>query len=315
MNAIFIKDQIKRLKSIIDDTAKVAFYPSSGTAINYLNFNHIPVDFVICSDYTHAQGIHQGKIITVKADNNLCLRIIIEAGIKLDAIFAIQDGAIQGGNYEWVNSVGFLSRLLPALKERFILVNNKDYHHYRSFDEGPVKLLGATNNTAAYRNGVYSTYATNVQEYTIVEYEKEYFDSSDHQINNNIKIIIKRKSIWEEIEDLDAAFINTNNENKYKDSLSNYWPNYYKPIKIYNLEGYSSGLPILGLLHSANHKQIKTIGIIPMVGTSERPDFLDKYYENVYLQIKQWTFKYPETIIFYHIDKNDFKYFYQKIES
>lgn len=307
--------QIERLKKIILDSHKVAFYPSSGTNINILKFSNIPVDFVICSDYNHNREIQQGKIITIKADNNLCLRIIIESGIKLDSIFAIQDGAIDGGNYEWVNSVGFLGRALPALNDRFILVNNEHYESYTSFDKGPVKNLGSNIKTDTYKLGKYSTYAPITNNYKIEEYEKEYYEAIQPYNSEHPQIIIKRKSIWEDIEQLDAVFINTKTDNNFKTSLTNYWPDIFKPNKIYDLQDFSTGDAIQSLLDFANSKQFETIGLTPMAYYNNRHLRMNDFYKEVYQLITTWNYVFPKKVIFYHFDKNDYQYLYNAING
>ena len=126
------KLNIDRLKKIIPTNSRVAFYPSAGINVEAFDFSKLPLDFVICCDY----GIEQkqvGNIITVKAENNTCLRLILEAEIKLSAIIAIQDGFFGGGNYEFINSIGFLGRLLPAMKKKFIFINNAGNNSYHDF--------------------------------------------------------------------------------------------------------------------------------------------------------------------------------------
>jgi len=158
--------KIKRLKKLIPEDSKVGFYPSAGTNVEAFDFSKIPLDFVICCDY----GIREkqlGKIIAVKAENNTCLRIILDAGIKLDAIFAIQDGFFGGGNHEFINSIGFLSRVLPALKDKFVLVNNPSNSSYHDFSKGPIKRFKRMKNSL-YREGIYSTYDHDVNKYLLL---------------------------------------------------------------------------------------------------------------------------------------------------
>jgi hypothetical protein len=50
-------------------------------------------------------------------DNNHTQRRILEANIKLDGLITINDGCMEGGNYECINREEWIDRIRPALKE------------------------------------------------------------------------------------------------------------------------------------------------------------------------------------------------------
>lgn len=307
----FILEQVSRIKRIVPVNARIGFYPSSGTVIENFNFDSLPLDFIICSDYD-IQEKHVGKIITVKAENNTCLRIILESGLKLDAIFAIQDGFFGGNNFEFVNSVGFLSRLLPALKNKFILVNNARNKSFHDFGSAPVKQIKARKEIEMYRTGIYSTFDRNVKSYKVVKYQKDYPKFKNIKIDEFRSIRVYRKSIWEDQKVLDGIFINTleNKSGKKKESLMHYWPNDYLADKICDINSYTTEGSLIPLLKFANESSMKRIGITPFAERKNTNRSPDEIYQAL-KEILAWHCKYPEQINFYHLDKGDYEQLYK----
>ena len=311
-----IKLSISRLKENIPDGATIGFYPSSGNYLEAFNFDEIPLDYVICCDNSIEEQ-QSGKIITVRADNNLCLRFIIEAGLKLDAIFAIQDGFVEGDNYELVNSVGFLSRSLPALNDVFVLVNNPHNKNYRDFNYGPIKKLRSNKTTEQYRRGKYSAYDLNVNGYIIQRYKKDYKTSVRIEISDGYSFKIERKSIWEDQNRLDGIFIFKENRltGKYKKSLQNYWPEDYMPKLLHDIFEITEEGNIKDLLRYAEKKSLKRIGVVPFAKGRERVANINGVYEQMIKDIENWPGDYPHQIRFYHLDKSDFQPVYTYINE
>jgi len=307
-----INKKIERLKNLIPVNSLIGFYPSSGTNIKAFDFSKLPLDYVICSDYNIKEE-KIGKIITFKGDNNLCLRVIIESGIKLDAIFAVQDGAIQGGNHEYVNSVGFLGRLLPALKNTFVLVSN--IRNYFSFDRGPITQV-EYEGIGIYRQAIYSTYDLDVNNYEIKCFNINNVAPHSINITGEKKIRIFRKSIWQDQTKLDAIFKGTRDRGTgdEKIALMEYWPSSYMHDKLFNIFDLTKQGSIIPLLNFCNEKKLNTIGLVPFVAGA----CVDRRYNRIvrtgYLQLheeyRDWNEVYPKEIILYHFDSNDFAELY-----
>lgn len=316
MEEFDFKSNVDRLKQLIKSDSRVAFYPSAGTHVEAFDFLKLPLDFVICCDY----GVEQkqlGKIITVKAENNTCLRIILEAGIKLDAIFAIQDGFHEGGNFEFINSIGFLGRLLPALKDKFVLVNNPGNSSYHDFSSGPIKKLRNTKNASLYRSGTYSTYNHNVNDYKIISYKKDYTCTNQAEISIGKRIKVWRKSIWEDQNRLDGIFVRTTDIElgNLKESLKHYTPEKITGNKIIDITELTPQGSIVELLEYALQHKMRKIGLVPFAKFSESRQSIDTVYENMLIELENWDYAYPEKINFYHMDKGDFKPVYQYISE
>ncbi len=310
------KSNINRLKKLISVGSRVAFYPSAGTNVEAFDFSKLPLDFVICCDF-HVEHKQFGKIITVKAENNTCLRVVLEAGIKLDAIFAIQDGFFEGGNYEFINSIGFLGRLLPALKDKFVLVNNPHNNSYHNFSKGPIKRLKNTKDTNLYRSGIYSTYDHDVSEYKIIRYKKLYSCSNQAEISIIKKIKVWRKSIWEDQNRLDGVFVRTTDiqYGNPKKSLEHYSAEKITEKKIVDITELTNNGSILPLLEFAHKNKMEKIGVIPFAEDSKSRLNNNTVYENMLIEFANWDYRYPEKIYFYHIDKGDFKPVYKYISD
>jgi len=303
-----ISASIERLQKSIPKGSRVAFYPSAGIHIEQFDFSNLPLDYIICSDYD-VKEFANDKIVSVKADNNLCMRLIIESGIKLDAFFAVQDGAIQGGNYEFVNSIMFLGRLLPALNNEFVLVSN--ISNYFDFYRGPIKKI-ENPDIKLYRSAVYSTYNTNVANYDIQKFEIINYKSHQIKLNGKRAINIYRKSIWQDETQLDAIF---KGGVLQREALKGYWPKSYMPDKLFNVFDLTPDASIIPLLELANKKQFTNIGLVPFVAKTNRDNWGNHTKENEkYSQLikdfESWEYEYPQTINLYHFDKNDFEILY-----
>ena len=304
---------IKRIKELIPVGSRVAFYPSSGTHVEAFDFSKLPLDFVICCDYDVGEK-QLGKIITFKGDNNLCLRILIESGIKLDAIFAVQDGAIDGGNHEYVNSVGFLGRALLAVNNTFVLVSN--ISNYFAFERGPIKLI-PFDGIEIYRQAIYSTYDTHVDHYEIRHFEK--MDCASHiiQIGQHKTIQLFRKSIWQDQNELDALFkgLKDRGTGERREALAGYWPSEYMEDKLFDIFEFTPEGSILPLLEFANRKGFAKIGLVPFAAGPYRNRGYNRIVRNGYQQFvedfRNWGHEYPKQINLYHFDKDDFGELYR----
>jgi hypothetical protein len=306
--------QVKRLKTIIPAGAKVAFYPSAGIRSADFDFSTLPLDFVICSDY-NVKEQQKGKVITVKADNNLCLRFIIESGIKLDAFFSIQDGAIEGGNYEFVNSIGFIGRLLPALKDNFVLVSN--IKNYFDINKGPVKIVKPEPEyLSIYRQDIYSGYKRDISKYEIYEYKRIYYNPKTILLKNSKKVIIHRKSIWQDQNELDAIFKGIKQYTEsLKESIKNYWPENFKEDKVFDVFTYTDSTTIKPLLKFANKRGFIKVGLVPFAaGRNMHSADYDRGkirdYSFIIDEFSNWQEEYPKEIHLYHLDKHDFESLY-----
>ena len=314
MEEFDFKSNVDRLKQLITFGARVAFYPSAGTHVEAFDFSKLPLDFVICCDY-HVEQKQLGKIITVRAENNTCLRIILDAGIQLDAIFAIQDGFFEGGNHEFINSIGFLGRLLPALKDEFVLVNNPGNKSYHDFRLGPIKRLKKNKITNLYRSGIYSIYDQDVRGYKIIRYRKDYTCSSQAEISIGIRMKVWRKSIWEDQNMLDGIFVRTTDieYGNPKKSLEHYSPEIVAGSKIVDITALTPKGSILELLTYANIHRMRKIGVVPFAEYAKSGRSTNVVYENMLKEIAGWDYAYPEKIYFYHVDEGDFMPVYNYI--
>jgi len=310
------RTNIDRLRKLIPEGSKVAFYPSSGTNVEAFDFSKLPLDYIICCDY----GIKENqldKIITVKAENNTCLGVIIESGIKLDAIFAIQDGFFGGNNHEFINSIGFLGRLLPALKDEFVLVNDPNNNSYHDFGKGPIKRSKHPKNESLYRSGIYSTYDHDINKYKIVKYRKSYTFSNLVYISIITKMQVFRKSIWEDQNWLDGIFVRTTDiqYGNAKDSLEHYCQNKIIRNKTIDITELTHNGSILPLLKFAHDNMMAKIGVVPFAEDSNSGLSVSTVYENMLEELASWDYYYPAQISFYHMDKGDFKPVYKYLSE
>jgi len=64
------------------------------------------------------------KLILMPFDNEYCIRLMIDAGLKISLFVGIQDGCCEGGNHECINSQTFFSRLSPLIADECHYLTN-----------------------------------------------------------------------------------------------------------------------------------------------------------------------------------------------
>jgi len=299
-----INRSIERLKRIIKPHSRIGYYPSSGLLIDVFDFSQLPLDYVICSDYD-IKNIEKGKVIAIRGDNNLCLRIMYEAGIKLDAVFAIQDGVNEGGNYEFTESYGFIGKLLPLLKKRFVWVSNTKWHatirfnYFNRIEDIDLEI---------YRNATYSLWDPKVSNYRICQFNKDNSTSLEIGISETKSIYIHYKSIWEDINKLDAIFYS---QYMQDEEMKYFFPHTYKNYQIFNINEITSHANIRPILEFAEKNKLEKIGLTPFVSIQKGDMNEKEIYLKMIKDIKKWKGKYLREINFYHVDFFDYSTFYR----
>ena len=276
----------------------VMLYPSSchfREGLNSLPYDYIILNNKEISDLYHKPGSIQligNKIITIPYDNERTLRLLIDAGIKISCFVGIQDGCVDGGNHECVNSFTFFSRLSPILPETSLYITN----HY--FTKGsplkrkiPFSFLRQKPGALSFNPLLLSDYCEGLDEIFVFKVKKTDPFTITHKVGK-INVSVHHLSIWEMANMMHGIII----------------PDY--PIKVNNnfldpetrqkclsqARGYSD------MLNWALKNKYRTIGSVPFMSDSIMSD-------TILRKIKCWNVSYPRDIHFFHLLKSEMDLF------
>lgn len=272
------------------------FYPSSGRDENKFNWTNCPFDFVILCDKEAGKNSIVGKIISIKADNNFVLQLIYQAGIKLDCIVCKVCGAFEGGNYETCNSIMWLGRILPIMKNEFLYITNATgrMEYSKNYSEGPVKLL---------KNLDYPIWLddipnnrSRVKNLIVQKLAKTFHPEHTIEIGGTT-ITIQRKSIWQDVRGVLDGFFNPQ---RTQEAMKHFLPSYEKE-KLRYIQDYTIGNSILPLLEEAERMKWNVIGLTP---------WANKNYNQFIKDLESWDGEYPKIIKLYHLEKKCFGMLY-----
>ena len=299
LNQSFAKEVIDFLKA--NSSKTYAFYPSSGRDENGNKWKNCPYDFIILCDKEVGKDTIIGKIISIRADNNYALRLIYDAGIKLDCIICKVCGRFEGGNYESNNSIEWLGRILPIMKNEFIYITSATgrMELSKNYTEGPVRLIKGEDKPI-WLGDIPNSRSPVLR--LIVQRLAKTFHSQYTIDTGRTSITIQRKSIWKDVRNgLDGYFISKRNRKAMDNFLS-----IYAKSKLRYLEDYIFETSILPALEEAERMKWNTIGFTPW-GKGDYNQFLK--------DLDSWKGEYPKVIKLYHLEKKCFSMLYNKASN
>lgn len=292
-NQKFAKEVVEFLKA--RKNSSFLFYPSAGLDTTENCYKNCPADYVILSDKEAGKDKIEGKIISIKCDNNYALRLIYKASIKLDYIVLKNTGTWEGGNFEVCNSVMWLGRLLPILKSEFLYITNALGRMERSknFSEGPVKLI----KDFEYPNWLEDipNKRSPVKQYIVQKLAKSFYPEYNMEIGGRT-ITVQRKSLWENTGKLDGFFTSIN----CKTAMQYFLTDELKEKNRF-IQNFKDGNSILPALQEAERMKWDTIGFTPF-GNGNYLQFLN--------DLEAHDGEFPKVIKLYHLEKKCFNMLY-----
>lgn len=296
INQSFAKKVVNFLKENSNKT--YAFYPSSGRDENENKWKNCPYDYVILCDKEAGKNTIDGKIISIKADNNCALRLIYYAGIKLNCIICKVCGRFEGGNYESNNSIEWLGRILPIMKNEFIYITSATgrMECSKNYTEGPVRIIKGEDKPN-WLGDIPNKRSPVLR--LIVQRLAKTFHPQYTIDTGRTSITIQRQSIWKDVRNgLDGFFISKRNRKAMDNFLS-----ISAKSKLRYLQDFIIGNSILSALEEAEKMKWETIGMTPWANGN---------YTHFLNDLKSWKGEYPKVIKLYHLEKKCFSMLYNK---
>jgi|LSQX01.1.fsa_nt_gb hypothetical protein len=295
-------------RNLVDKT--VLFYASSTRY--YEQYLDLPFDYIILCNYEYfnqsGMRLFNNKVIEWPSDNNRALRVLMQAGVKIDCFVGIQDGCIDGGNYECVSSNSFFARLSPVLKDNVIYITNHWDAPNHQYTENVVHTHGFLNNhftpLASFDELPYVDPAIKLSEHErddsrkfIIPIKRKDPNTIEAKVNR-INIAASNASVWDFEKDFDCIVHPPYNyqhrgghqTNKYKNPfVFNHRERDFRVYKTYQKD------PVL-LFEDAVTYKWKNIATVP---------FLQGRYDEFLEICKNWDERFPEKIHFFHLEDRD----------
>jgi hypothetical protein len=294
---------IRDLKKATHVDSKILLYQSSCSYHDI--FQKIPFDTVILSSNDFSSSEKIGKVYCVKSDNNFLLATLREHGIRISSTVCIRDGCQEGGNYECTNTASYFGRLLPLLDDNSHVLT--DHGTDNGFFDAPV----IADNIAIpqfYKSLIRRSDPINNPILWYVEKQRKNL----HEINfGNIKLRVIHESIFGYLEKLDlivlfskkpTGFFNYFGADlRWAPTFDEYFLYYHGDRPQYVLFSRKYITCLYRILRFANDNRITRIGFIP---------FGNGKYESVFHQLREHRLDYPKEISLFHLNKDDFGFFY-----
>jgi hypothetical protein len=294
---------IRDLKKDTGYDSKILLYQSSCSY--HKIFQKIPFDAVILSSDEFSYSEKIGKVYCIKSDNNFLLATLREHDIRINSAVFIRDGCQEGGNYECTNTASYFGRLLPLLTDSSNILT--DHGTDNGFFDTPVIAVNIA--IPDFYNYLIKR-SLPINDPILWQVQK--IRKHPHEINlGNISLRILHDSIFDHLETFDLIVLFSKKPTGY----FNYFGvdiNWAPPFDEYFL-CYRGDRPqyvlfsrkyitcLYRILRFANENRITKIGFIP---------FGNGKYEGVFRQMSEYRMQYPKEISLFHLNKDDFGFFY-----
>lgn len=262
-------------------------------------FLEFPYDYIVLNSSSFRkkeQGQYirliRGKILLMPFDNEYCIRLLINAGLKINCFVGIQDGCVEGANHECINSQTFFSRLSPLLPKEFLYITNH-FFNYRKPEANrlPFTFHSLKLKQLPFNPACLSTYDINQSKWKFLKVKRTASESVFF-LAGKIHVHVHHASIWDCKVKVDGLVI----PNYPPDVLRNYLPDFNNQKYLMQRNAKEE------MLTWANQNRHETIAAVAFD--------TDEIMTRILLpQLKAWNETYPKRIDFYHLKINELRLF------
>lgn len=318
----------EKLENLLNDKGgRTLLYLASGKTVKS-DYHKLDYDNVILVDKCFRYTLNKvdKKVITVGLDAIAAIKLLYFAKIKIDAVIILNEGLSEGGSSGYtLQGDNFMGYLMRICSDSIIHISRPSYY----WQNNPGDYLQKMDYYHLVQNWMNLPYEK------IVEINKEhpqYIDpkifvaNNDHAsdavvtllskrsykrhsfIYKGLSVNIKHKSIWEDIDDLDLAFVRYDNDCQRKtiELLEK------KALPIYYIKRVRNHLNFQFEVDETNYKRYDTddiiykseeviakkIGVVP--NGADYIKMLEKISESPFIK----------EITFYHLNKGDYSQLY-----
>ena len=259
---------------------------------------HLPYDYIILNSflfYKREQGEYirlvGGKVLLMPFDNEKAIRLMIDAGLKIHCFVGIQDGCVDGGNHECINSQTFFSRLSPLIKDECLYITNHLFN-YRKPKGNRIHLdfLVLARESIPFDPACLCRDPSDIARWKYFKVHHPADEILFFKVGK-VHVHVHHESIWDCKESVDGWVIPA-----YPPyTMDNYVPGFNNRQYMIHRDA------MHGMLTWANQNKHNTIASVAF-------DTDENMVNNLLPQLTYWTEEYPKCIHFYHLKKNEHCY-------
>jgi hypothetical protein len=284
---------------------KSLVYFASGTIINkdFLDLNY---DNIFLIDYDFRGNSYYGdKIFCLKLDCIEAISLLKKLRITINCFVGLNEGLSEGGGHYPINSDCFLGYSFPLFSDTLIHIGCKDYYYGKEFSHLwrhflDLPYLEKHNLKLGDPEYISPLMFSQWGERASVTLLKKK-STKEHKFTFNGQVVtLRHKSIWEDIEQLDAIYVRYDNsyqKERIEAIEKKAYPVKYNGLYTPNYKTYS----FAEVIDMCNSLKFNKIGIVPTGGNNLK----------MIEEIKLKKSDYPNEIILYHLNKDDFSMLYK----
>ena len=234
--------------------------------------------------------IQNGKITCIGMDCLESIAFLKQENVKIDCFVSLNEGLYEGGGSYAINSDFFLGFVMPLLNPHYIHIMDKTYYDasYHITMDLPYDIVEINENDERYLQPLIFSNRKNAKVYQM---NKLKIAPCEISINPTINVKIIHDSIWNYYDELESIIISFSHQGQgdFFDKIS----------KVLNL----NEIQMDKVFGYCEKNKIRKIGFTPW-GRGFYNDFIWK--------LKSRKSNYPSEILLFHLNKNDYKTYYDK---
>ncbi len=265
----------------------------------------LPYDYIILNSKSFGLRGQAGKIrmagkkvILMPFDNEYCIRLMIDAGLKIRFFVGVQDGCCEGGNHECINSQTFFTRLSPLIGEQCLYLTNHLFLRRRPVEKRlPFKFHSFRLERLPFDAACLSDYKEVTAKWRLFKVSRVPSDSVFYMIGNT-GVHVHHTSLWDCNENIDGWII----PHYPPQVLHNYLPGFNPEKYLFHKQAAEE------MFSWANENKLETIASIPFDSDANLSTaFLDRLYKG--------NDSYPKCIHFFHVKDHELQLFRDRLRK
>jgi hypothetical protein len=274
-------------------------------------FQDLPFDRMIfvdrCQGYAQNYPKNDSRIRFIPTDALIAIDMLKQEGVKIDCLVSVNEGLEEGGGTYPIFSGFLMGYLSPLLKDEFTLVC--DLNYYVSKLRTPMsKLDWGFNKTKLIPGNIGyvnpALFTDSAYRYSKENYGNVYLmqrcrsEITLNLPNSKTQVKVIHGSIWEDEDKLDLIGLNLLSKHsldvKYRNTIHSVDTFFEAKPKVLNINGQTFET----ILDYCKTNDYKRIGLTP---------WLKGNYQELIQCLKKLDNDFFQSIIFYHLNKNDFQ--------
>jgi HEAT repeat protein len=260
---------------------------------------HLPYDYIVLNSFLFRKREQReniqlvgGKVLLMPFDNEKAIRLMIDAGLVINCFVGIQDGCVDGGNHECINSQTFFSRLSPLIKDECLYITNHLFN-YRKPKGNRIHLdfLALTRESIPFDPACLCREPSDIARWKYFKVHHPADEILFFKVGK-IHVHVHHESIWDCKESVDGWVI----PGYPPYTMDNYVPGFNNREYMIHRDA------MHGMLTWANQNKHNTIASVAF-------DTDVNMVKKLLPQLTYWTEEYPKCVHFYQLKKNELSLF------